>query len=234
MSDTARQCYHFGCQNDGDTADHLPPKVFFPEEKDVGFNYRNPLFTLPACKGHNKSFELDDEYVAYVMHSHYKISEPAIKNFRTKILRALKRSKRLHHLLFSDLRHVWMKMPDSGKLRRTGAFTVDTARVNRVMCRIASGLYFKVTGEKTSADPAYYFVYTPDTFFPDSLKSNNPESIENYISANGRFTPLNLWNSDIFSCDYHINPVEKHEYLFRFTFYGGFRYRVVSLKTIAR
>lgn len=228
MKLTHKQCYHYLCHKEGDTADHVPPKVFFPSKSDGETNYRDPLVTLRACKSHNKSYSLDDEYVAYVMHMNYKNNRTAINNFNGKIIRAFERNPKLMKLILRDTRPVMMTMPDSGRLERTVAFTVDKTRVDRVMCRIAAALYFKVTGRKVHAEPAYYLVYSPDTFWGDPLESDCPKEIEDYISTSVGFTSLELWHKDIFSCDYHIDPINQNKYLFRFTFYGSFKYRVIS------
>lgn len=224
MNQTHKQCYHYLCDKDGDTKDHVPPKVFFPSKSDGETNYRDPLVTVRACKNHNKSYEKDDEYVAYAMHMHYKNNQSAKNNFYGKVMRAFNRNQNLEETIIQNPQDVMWTRPDSGRLESTLAFTLDQPRVDRVMCRIAAALYFKVTGRKVSAEPAYYFVYSPDTFGGDPLESE----LEDNISTIAGFTPLELWHKDIFSCDYLIDPVNQNRYLFRFTFYGNYRYRVVS------
>lgn len=217
-------CYVNQCNNHADTVEHAPPQVFFPEYKDVGIDYRDPLVTVPACRDHNNAYSKDDEYVAFIMHSHYKTNQAAIKNFDTKILRAMDRNKKLINAFYKDLRKVWIL--EGRKLRRRAIFDVDKIRVNRVMCRIASALYYKIQNRRISIDSSFYRVYSPDTHAAN-LKSDCPQDMEEYLASKNCYLPLPLWNQDIFLCDYHIDPNEPERFVFRFTFYGNLRYRVI-------
>jgi hypothetical protein len=62
------------CDQLAPTDDHIPPKCFFPEEKDIpkGKNYRDNLITVPACKEHNLKTSKDDEYIWAIVAFHWQ------------------------------------------------------------------------------------------------------------------------------------------------------------------
>lgn len=217
----------FACSDSKTTAEHVPAKVFFPEEKDTGIKYREQLVTVPACKAHNGAYSKDDEYAAYAIQAHHNTNKAATQNFNSKILRALARNDRLQTLIYSELRPVFLPDKMTGKLRRVHVYNVNQERINRVMCRIAAALYFRLTGMKTTVDPDNYYVYSPDALSQDGYQKHYSEEYDNLLSR-FTFSPLRLWHPDVFFCDYHIEPQRRMRFSFRYTFYGNVRYRVVN------
>ncbi len=216
-------CYVAGCANPAGTVEHAPPRVFFPEQKDVGVNYRERLVTVPACEQHNTAFSKDDEYVAFIMHSHISTNKAAQKNFDTKILRAMERNRKLIDRFYKNAHFVWVL--ENGKYKRVARFDIDKTRVDRVLKRIASALYYKLQNRRISIDSQRYFVYSPDTV-GRNLQPDTPQEFE-IATSKFRYTALPLWNEEIFVCDYHVDPQEEDRFIFRYTFYGSFRYRVI-------
>lgn len=51
------RCYYQGCEREGITKEHIPPKSFFPKDQ------RNQLLTVPSCEFHNNAKSSDDIYV---------------------------------------------------------------------------------------------------------------------------------------------------------------------------
>lgn len=50
-------CYYKGCNQNGTTKEHIPPKSFFPKDQ------RDQLLTVPSCELHNNAKSSDDVYV---------------------------------------------------------------------------------------------------------------------------------------------------------------------------
>lgn len=51
------KCYFQGCNEDGETKEHIPPRSFFPEGEKV------QLLTVRSCKKHNNAKSVNDIYV---------------------------------------------------------------------------------------------------------------------------------------------------------------------------
>jgi hypothetical protein len=58
-------CY--ACGEKRRSVEHVPPKCFFPDERDAKGNalYRKQLITVPACDAHNLEKSKDDFYAAF-------------------------------------------------------------------------------------------------------------------------------------------------------------------------
>ena len=86
MSDS---CYI--CSAEATSREHVPPKCLFPEYKDVpDRDFRRNLISVPSCDTHNSSKSQDDEYLLFILISHYENNAVAKEQFSTKIVRALK------------------------------------------------------------------------------------------------------------------------------------------------
>jgi hypothetical protein len=56
------------CDSLATSSEHVPPKCFFPEKKDLPreVDLRKNLFKVPSCDAHNSQKSHDDEYFFYV------------------------------------------------------------------------------------------------------------------------------------------------------------------------
>ena len=65
------------CDRNAVSSEHVPPKNLFPEQKDVGKDYRQYLITVPSCEIHNNHKSKDDEFliVDYVEHLEHHLSQ---------------------------------------------------------------------------------------------------------------------------------------------------------------
>lgn len=134
-------CYFCGAPSTSE--DHCPPRVFFPETKDVGAdgpNFRENLLKLDSCKAHNEDYSLDDEYTAFAIAHLVENNGVAEKQVITKVLRAIGKRPRLVRSLYPSPKVVQV---EGGE---TMAFSLNLDRVDRVMDRVARGLYFHHTG----------------------------------------------------------------------------------------
>ena len=127
----------FMCDAVATTDDHIPPKCIFPEQKDVGVDYRKKLITVPACDSHNLRTSLDDEYLLGVLAFHWRNNQAAHKQSVTKIKRAFRHNTRYYDLFFGEGNQLifW-----NGKSLVTTP--VDINRFNSSMQKIARGIYF--------------------------------------------------------------------------------------------
>jgi len=123
------------------TKDHVPPKQFFPGEfveRDLTKN----LFTLPAHKKCNKSYEKDEQYFKFSL-----AGEVANTFAGRALLKDVKRSskypqgKRLIRRILKEYRHVTDAgiLPPPGKVFKR----VESFRLERIVWKIARGLFYK-------------------------------------------------------------------------------------------
>jgi len=89
MSKTKKSCYM--CNKAGTTKEHVPPKCFFPEKKDIRpeEDYRKNLITAPSCQEHNSGKSDDDSYLLAVIAAHYQNNPLSERHYSKKIKRAL-------------------------------------------------------------------------------------------------------------------------------------------------
>jgi len=67
----AETCYM--CSGKATGKEHAPPRCVFPEKKDSspGVDYRRNLIRVPSCDAHNTAKSQDDEYLAFVLATHF-------------------------------------------------------------------------------------------------------------------------------------------------------------------
>jgi len=119
-------------------AEHAPPKCFFPEKKDLpkGIDLRKNLITVPSCDTHNLKKSKDDEYLLFVVISHFQNNNIAARQFITKIMRAMATRPSLRHFYTATLQEVeW----NGAKTHR---YMPNWNRVIQTMECIARALYF--------------------------------------------------------------------------------------------
>jgi hypothetical protein len=208
-------CYM--CDLPATSKEHVPPKCFFPEQKDLGAetNYRVKLLSVPSCSQHNLSKAQDDEYVLFVITSHYENHPVAQQHFSTKIMRAVRRRPSL--LKFSA-----NKSPAVVDGRSSFAYEVDRDRFDNVFDHMARALFFHHYNSKLSLPIA---ICTPDLFM---IKSSKAKKINDMMEEIEIETIKELSNQlshgtnpDIFSYQFRYRD-EIPSFLVRMTFYGGF------------
>lgn len=138
MIDTCYMC------NSGATGEeHVPPKCLFPEEKDMpDTHFRENPIKVPSCDAHNSAKSKDDEYLLFVLISHFGNNIIAANQFLTKIVRALQRRPHLKSIYMTTTKDILL---DGEK---TIAFKFDHRRIGRELDHIVRGLYFKEFNQK--------------------------------------------------------------------------------------
>jgi len=125
------------CSEPATTREHVPPRCFFPKQKDFndGKNYRDEPMVVPSCHEHNTEKSKDDEYTFMMMLIYFKNNPTAKKLFETKVVqRMLKKRPHLVNLY---------KIGPS-----PGAIQPDVSRLQKSWEQIARALYFHHFGDK--------------------------------------------------------------------------------------
>lgn len=134
----------FMCEQPATTKDHIPPRCFFPEGKDVKADYRKNLIAIPACDSHNLKTSKDDEYLMGVVAFHWRNNPVAYEHSITKVKRALKRNKRYYNLFFGEGKHQLVYQQGQPLVTTP----VDIHRFTSCMQKITRGIYFSHFGKK--------------------------------------------------------------------------------------
>jgi hypothetical protein len=135
-------CYR--CENVAESSEHVPPKCFFPKEMRVN------LFTVPSCKIHNEDTSKDDEYVRNIISMSRGVNEVGKKHFLDKGSKSLSKSLGLLSLTMKNPKKMnWIKEDDSTS---SVTYEIDAYRFEKVMEKIAYGLYYHKFGIKWDSE----------------------------------------------------------------------------------
>ena len=209
---TDQTCYM--CEQIETSSEHIPPKCIFPEAKDLGINYRKSLIKVPSCDTHNMKKAKDDEYLMMVLACNIINNEVAMKQIKTKILRAWERNPNLSNLLLRVNKPVVV----NGK--PTLAFKVDISRFNRSLDWIARGLYNNHYKKKWYTklrieSPSMPFLEGNDVLEANKILNNMGLVINHVLSE----LPKTGENPDVFW--YQILHNKQDELLINMVFFGG-------------
>lgn len=135
-------CYF--CEREGNEDEHVPPRCFFPEQKDLppGIDLRKSLITVPACADHNSKKSSDDEYLLYVFVINLPVNTIAQNHFSTKLVRAIQRNPSLIKKFTAIQQPVVTEDTKTGEVQHTIAVRIDQDRFDRTLGLMARALYF--------------------------------------------------------------------------------------------
>jgi hypothetical protein len=150
------------------TDDHIPPKALFA-------NRPSDLITVPSCGGCNGGASKDDEYFRLVVISRYDAGEhPEADRLMPKAWERVYRpeAKGFRRSMEKSMRTVEVFSPGGILLGTAPGYDVDLRRLNRVVKRMVSGLFYHEFGERV-----------PDTheaiaFAESGYKGSNPATLE--------------------------------------------------------
>lgn len=207
-------CYM--CDMPATSREHVPPKCFFPEQKDVGHNkYRQDLFSVPSCDQHNTSKSRDDEYLLFLITSHFDNNLVAQRHFSTKIIRAVKRNPSMYRFIENNY-------PIILDGQSTIAYTVDWARFKKEIEHLTHALYYLNYSQKLEYS---INIHTPDLYAinnPDAHNINQrSQEIESVTRTALDGQPKQGKNPEVFYYQ-HFSMPEIPSFVFRMVFYGGF------------
>jgi len=208
-------CYM--CDLPAISKEHVPPKCFFPEQKDLGTgtNYRRNLISVPACAKHNLSKSQDDEYLLFAITSHYDNDLAAQQHFSTKVMRAVRRRPSL-------LTFIADNFPIAVGGQPSIAYNVDRDRFDNAFDHMARALFFHHFNSKLNLP---IIIHTPDIFRVNSPDANsvNLRMLQidtKTIDALANQPTLGA-NPDIFYHQFRYFS-EIPSFVVRMTFYRGF------------
>lgn len=205
-------CY--SCGGPATTTEHVPPKCFFPEAKDLrdeGLELRFNLMTVPSCPDHNTSRSRDDEYAMVVMVMHHETNWIARNQFATKVIRALRRSPAFTTRVFDNVRDVQLGN------RATVAIDVDLDRFYGVMSSTVRGLIYHDLGYRVSGDVT---IWSPVFRYPSGEVDADHAGLAFDARRVLRGSPKNGANPDVFH--YQLAADKTSMVAAKLVFYRGF------------
>lgn len=216
-----RECYC--CLRPATTIEHVPPRCFFPEKKDLSEDqdFRKSLITVPSCVEHNTKKSGDDEYLHYVITMSLGANDKGHDHFITKILRAINRRPALINRLLSRSKPAFIKDPGNQEVFETWAIEVEYDRVENVLILLARGLYYHHFKIKCDDEIDLYAGFLVSSGHENS-RHHNEALATMFHAANQIFEPLERHgeNPDIFF--YQVADAQPHFHkILQVTFFGG-------------
>jgi hypothetical protein len=205
--------------------EHVPPRCLFPEAKDIGgIDLRKNLISVPSCDLHNTTKSKEDEYLLFILVSHFENNRIAASQFVSKILRAIDRRPYLRSIYLND-------ETGHGSVdgRPTFAVKVDTIRFGREIDHITRGLCFHEFRRRWTEQIS---IYCLSTFVVEKStgRLGNRRCQEMAACAANTFAgmPRKGDNPDVFWYQIHAEP-DKNALVVRMCFYQGFEVIALSL-----
>lgn len=219
-------CY--ACDDQAIAPDHVPPRVFYPEKKDIGVDLRSDPITVPSCKRHNQDASVSDELAAYAIVVSISNNQIAMNQFSTKVLRAFGRSKYVRAMYLDTMKWLTVrkrKVPSFSIQRPDESISVYEfgCHFDRTMEKIARGLYYYVFNRRLDHQ-APLNIHSPQLLsqsHPSFVMSVNAElsrNIKRYV-----WTSVATPHKEIFQFSYWLHPEFQNQFAFWFTFYEGFQ-----------
>lgn len=210
-------CYW--CQETATSKEHVPPKCFFPEAKDVfnGVDYRANLITVPSCDEHNTSKSDIDEYIFYVVLSHHDGNLTAFNQFVTKAMRSFEKRPWMKDRIYRDRTDATLNGED------TMAFRADMDKFNSGMEATSRAIYYYETEQPCTKSisihaPMLYSNYGDR----QSILNNMLGQAEILFSSIDLAPELKGENKDVFYYQFHTDK-EKQVDVLKMVFYSGFK-----------
>jgi hypothetical protein len=222
ITNMTKTCFYCGGPATG--VDHVPPRCFFPKDKDlpVGVaDMRKNLITVPACNDHNGKYSTDDEIASLVVRLPYQANVLGQHDFCEKGLRAIEKRKGLVPSLFQKIEV--MQFADG---RELPTMQFDATRVNRVMERIARGLFFHEFRRCWDYDLS---IVSDGPLMPN-LSSNPAQPAIRMLNREFQHAHRNGDNPSVFWYEWTVDIGGDYQRMLRMCFYEGLRYLVIPKK----
>lgn len=143
MSD--RKCYM--CDKMATSDEHVPPRCIFPEQNDVGEDYRKNLITVPSCDEHNMRKSDDDEFLMAFITAYINNNDLGYRQTMTKLKRSVARNVRLIDRVMQNAKSINVKTV-SGEIFPILTGKPNVERLKKCIDYISQGLYFKEFGQR--------------------------------------------------------------------------------------
>jgi hypothetical protein len=200
------KCYM--CAAEGPTAEHVPPRSFFPT------GYRDGLWTVPSCTAHNHDNSLDVEYVRNVITIQMNCRGAAQEATQSKVFRAFGYSPKLLSRTFRDLKPIIIDGEE------TGCFPFDLPRFKSVIGAITHAIYYRETGETYRGE---WEVFSPNLLSQESVFQGVPDTWQKFrdMMNSVPFTLIPTPQPEVFKYGVHRFDDGVH-FAYAFLFYEGF------------
>lgn len=172
--------------HEGTTADHVPPRVFFPEP-------RPQLLTVPSCPQCNNAFSKEDEEFASFLSLRVGIDSSVTEKLHQKNKRILGHNQRLKREIRSRIRPAWIEVGGIIVGRKPVIDWPGEAH-DRMIRRIVRGLYFHVMKRPLPAETPIHGSWSLE-FPPELLELWNEFNGEN-VGNEGQFRYRCAYASD--------------------------------------
>lgn len=217
-------CYW--CGSAETSREHVPPKCLFPESKDTpdGVGFREDPITVPSCDEHNTVRSKDDEYLLCILAMSILNNSLGNQQATSKVLRALKRSTGLAHLVLGQNTAVVVEDTETGKVEKSIALKVDYRRVTNVLEHNIRGIYFHHYGRAWAGNVSLAAEFLMALDVPEALAQNDRlEELRKMADIGFEEVDKQGRNQDIF-CYQIIDRLEDEgNLIMRLSFYGNTR-----------
>lgn len=125
------------------TRDHIPPKSLF------GTPRPNNLISIPCCRNCNEDASKDDEYFKNSLALRIdSFNHPDVQKILPSVIRSYKKEHKVGYRksFYQTLRQVELRSESGLYLGTTGAYNVEFDRLDNVVKRIITGLFYKEKG----------------------------------------------------------------------------------------
>lgn len=143
MNEIKSSCYY--CGKPKTSMEHVPPKVFFPDEKYSfdGQNKRQNLITVPSCDEHNSAkSELDEFLFSVITISATSNEQGQHLASKKAINKVMVRNRYIPHSIFSSSKIGLISRNRGRDFKPTLAWSVDRDKLDNCFEHIAKGIYF--------------------------------------------------------------------------------------------
>lgn len=213
------KCYFQGCNQKGNTKEHIPPRSFFPDgEKDQ-------LLTIKSCEKHNNAKSRNDLYVLAQICMNASPSNRAREVFLDKVAPQLEFNN-------GALRK---KLADGRILLGNGAvkYKVDVSRLDDFFTALSCGIVYKSCDSVLPDSYQVSHVYHNFQNKNGAIVQEIEDVIENFYSGNPldfmEFGALDTKNKRIYTVKIFGIPEFKSSITVVHEFFGTFR--VTSMLT---
>ncbi|ADL51378.1 hypothetical protein [Clostridium cellulovorans] len=213
------KCYYQGCNDEGITKEHIPPRSFFPDGE------KEQLLTVKSCEKHNNAKSQNDLYVLIHICMNASPSNRAREVFLNKVKPQLDfnnnalRKKLLEHAVSME--------------NGTVKYKVDISRFDEFFTALSCGIIYK------SCDCSLPLHYSISHIYPN-FESNDDfkvKQIEKFIDQFYSGKPMNFINfgkpntknESIYTVKVFGIPEFKSSITIVHEFYGTFK--VISMLT---
>lgn len=132
------------CGEPSTSAEHAPPKSFFPDEDRLKVN----LTKVPSCKTHNEDTSKHDEYTRNIIAMSLGNNGIALNHFLRRVVKSFTDSPGLLITTTAVKQQVYYKDNEdpAGEIKPTYAFQIDRERIDLVLRKTAYGIFRKKYG----------------------------------------------------------------------------------------